>query len=581
MSTLAAYRRLLSNGALSRLFFGEFVSSIGDWLYLVALLVVVYQETGDPVLLGVVGAARVLPYVLLSVPAGIIADRYDRRLVLISTDLARGAIMVVLTLIVAFDGPLWAIVGLSILATCFSCFFGPTIGAYLPLMVRGEDELGPANSAWATLDNLAFVVGPAIAGILIATSGLTLAFALNAVSFGVVAIVLWGLPSRVLPEDEAVARPATTGDGVVGEPVETAPTAESALRLEPLKAPVLAPRAAIRPIVGLGTLDVVSGFVFGGLGVLTVLLATDRLHAGDEATGYLNAAIGVGGMVGAIASGALVLRPSLRVPLIIGAVLLAAGLAGLGLFDALAGALVAMTIASAGSLVSEVVSTTIFQRVVPDEIRGRALGTMATFSTLAYAAGSLLLPILATSLGYLPVFVASGIAVLAAAGAALALVGGGGLRAADPVVETLRRVSSLPLFTGVPPSALEKVAGRLRPVSVAAGTVVVREGEPADRFYVIESGSFVVDQGSGDATRRLRTMGPDEVFGELGLLRRAPRSATVTADTDGRLLAIEGTDFLELVSAGPGLASRLLDPRRVGMATSVPGELVMEEAAAG
>ena len=57
MSTIAAYRWLLSNGALSRLLFGEFVSSIGDWLYLVALLVVVYQATEDPVILGVVGLA--------------------------------------------------------------------------------------------------------------------------------------------------------------------------------------------------------------------------------------------------------------------------------------------------------------------------------------------------------------------------------------------------------------------------------------------------------------------------------------------------------------------------------------------
>ena len=87
MGILRAYRGLLVDRALIRLLFGEFVSSIGDWLYLVALLVIVYDRSKDPVLLGVVGAARVLPYVLLSVPAGIVADRYDRRLVLLVTDL--------------------------------------------------------------------------------------------------------------------------------------------------------------------------------------------------------------------------------------------------------------------------------------------------------------------------------------------------------------------------------------------------------------------------------------------------------------------------------------------------------------
>ena len=138
MSVLRAYRGLLSNGPLVRLLGGEFVSSIGDWLYLVALLIVVYQVSADPLLLGVVGAARILPYVFLSIPAGIVADRFDRRLVLLVTDVARGAIMLAIAWLVAVKGPLPAIVALAVLATCFSCFFGPTIGAYLPSLVRDE-----------------------------------------------------------------------------------------------------------------------------------------------------------------------------------------------------------------------------------------------------------------------------------------------------------------------------------------------------------------------------------------------------------------------------------------------------------
>ena len=105
IGALNAYRGVLSNSALVRLLSGEFVSGIGDWLYLVALLVVVYQESSDPLLLGIVGAARIVPYVLLSVPAGIIVDRYDRRLVLLVTDVARGLIMVALTIIVADGRP--------------------------------------------------------------------------------------------------------------------------------------------------------------------------------------------------------------------------------------------------------------------------------------------------------------------------------------------------------------------------------------------------------------------------------------------------------------------------------------------
>jgi hypothetical protein len=76
MRALAAYRSLLSNRPLSRLLGGEFVSGIGDWLHIVAILVAIYRESNDPAILGLFGAARVLPYVVLSIPAGIAADRF-------------------------------------------------------------------------------------------------------------------------------------------------------------------------------------------------------------------------------------------------------------------------------------------------------------------------------------------------------------------------------------------------------------------------------------------------------------------------------------------------------------------------
>src|SRR5918999_1826168 len=120
MGLFAAYWRLLANGPLTRLLVGEFVSSVGDWLYLVAILIVVYEEAQSPLLLGIVGAARVLPYLVLSVPAGIVADRFDRRLVLLVTDVARGLIMVVLMIVTAIGAPVIVVVILAIAATCFS-----------------------------------------------------------------------------------------------------------------------------------------------------------------------------------------------------------------------------------------------------------------------------------------------------------------------------------------------------------------------------------------------------------------------------------------------------------------------------
>ncbi len=215
MTVLRAYRKLLRNAPLTRLLVGEFVSSIGDWLYLVAILILVYQVTEDPFILGLVGAARVLPYLVLSIPAGIVADRFDRRLILLSTDVARGLLMLVIAAIVFLDGPIWLVIALAIGGTCFATFFGPAIGAYLPNLVEDEDQLGPANSAWSTLDNLAFMIGPAVAGILIAIGGLVVAFLLNAASFAVIAVVLWGLP-RNRPADDGA--PVDTEGGAAAAP---------------------------------------------------------------------------------------------------------------------------------------------------------------------------------------------------------------------------------------------------------------------------------------------------------------------------------------------------------------------------
>jgi hypothetical protein len=551
LSVLVAYRGLLRNRALTRLLVGEFVSSIGDWLYLVALLIVVYEASGSALVLGIIGAARVAPYIFLSVPAGIAADRFDRRLILIYTDVARGLIMVALAVITALNGPLWLVVALTILATCFSSFFGPTIGAFLPTLVN-ERELGPANSAWASLDNLAFVVGPAIGGLLIAAGGVPLAFVLNAASFAFVAYILWRLPSPT--RAPAAAAPAATE---AGSPAE-APAEPKAAALGDY----------VAPLSGLALIDLVGGFVFGGLSILTVIIAVDILQAGEAGTGFLNAAIGVGGLIGAVGSGALVLRRRLGPPLVAGGALLGLGLVVLGQSGSLAPALVAMTVASAGSLLMEVVSTTLFQRIVPDAVRGRALGVMETLSVGAYSVGSLALPLLAGVIGVTPVLVGSGIGMAAAALGGVLLVGRAAIQAPElgPIAA---RLAAVPIFAGLPPARIEAAAGQVVERGVEAAEAVIREGDAADRFYVITDGHFRVTQhaGADAAARELRTLGPGDVFGELGLLTGAPRSATVTAIEPGTLLALDGPAFLELAGSGPGLSSRLIDLYR-GASTS-------------
>jgi hypothetical protein len=212
-------------------------------------------------------------------------------------------------------------------------------------------------------------------------------------------------------------------------------------------------------------------------------------------------------------------------------------------------------------LVLEVVATTIFQRAVPDSIRGRTIGAMDTLTVSAYALGAFLAPILAAATGPVVVLLGFGIAMVAATLVGTILVGRSAASEMDPGAERFVRI---PLFDGLAPAALEQAARHLTRMRVTPGQVVVRQGDPADRFFHVLDGTFEVAQTKdpGGAPRFLRTLGPDDVFGEIGLLRGVPRTATVTATGDGTLLALDGGRFLELVGAGPGLTSRLLDVHR-------------------
>jgi MFS family permease len=541
---LSAYRRVFANSRLARLLAGEFISSIGDWLYLVALLIVVYQESHDALALGLVGAGRIAPYLIFAVPAGIAADRFDRRLILLTTDIIRGVLQVVLAILVFVSAPTLAIVGVAILAASASAFFGPAIGAYLPSLVEDEADLGPANSAWATLDHLAFFVGPAIAGILIATGGLVGAFLLNAASFAVVAVILATLPGRASVTEEAEPAPAA-GGAQDGAP-----------------APAGAWRSIIDRLPGIIVLDAATSFVGSGLGVLTVVVAVDSLGAGEAGTGYLNAAIGIGGVLAGIVAGWVVLR-RLDAGIVGASVVCGVGLVALASTRDLAPALVAIGVAVGALLLLDVINETILQRTVPDAERGRAMGVLQVPSAAAAIIGAFVAPVLADLYGVAAALIAIGVlATLIGAASVLLLRPTGALAPSrlDPRrLEVLRTGG----FAGLLPARLETAARRLVPLDVRAGEPVIDQGGTADHAYFIDSGRFKVEQRSagGDVTE-LRTMGPGEMFGEIGLLRSEPRTATVTAESDGRLFVLDREGFLGLVNAGPGLTTQLLDRYR-------------------
>jgi hypothetical protein len=214
------------------------------------------------------------------------------------------------------------------------------------------------------------------------------------------------------------------------------------------------------------------------------------------------------------------------------------------------------------------VSTTLFQRIVPDSIRGRTIGVMDTASVLAYATGSLVLPILAAR-DPLPALVGSGVAMAIGGGLAVLLLGRYAVQGST-INDDRQKLADVELFRGLNPAALETAMRAATLVPMHAADVVIRQGDPADRFYVIVQGEVEVTQttGPGSPQNLLRHMREGEFFGEIGLLSNVARTATVTAVTDGRLVALDREPFLELVSAGQGLTYRLLDLHRGATTTA-------------
>jgi hypothetical protein len=182
-----------------------------------------------------------------------------------------------------------------------------------------------------------------------------------------------------------------------------------------------------------------------------------------------------------------------------------------------------------------------------------------TVETLAEGLGSFLLPVLVTGIGAAVVLGSLALLMVAAALAGLVLIGRAATRAHTPFEATIARVAQLPLFAGASGASLESALERLVAVPVRTGETVIRQGEAADRFYIIESGTFSVTQEAADGSvTELRRLAPGDVFGELGLLNAAPRSASVTATSDGLVLALDGPAFGALVSGAASIRGRLL-----------------------
>ena len=380
---------LLGNARFLKLWAGQGLSFVGDAVSMVALVVLVADITGSASAVGGLLVARLLP-TLASPLFGVLADRLDRRAVLVVSDLARA----LLALGMVFTRELIALYVLVFLMGAARAIFNPTIRAAFPSVVGGGD-LTRANSLISGTFSVSITVGPALGGLLVAAVGVEVAFVIDSATFLVSAALLSLIP---LPGSRG-----EEGDSFTGE-------LRSGLSY------LAGARVPLAMVVG-AFLTVLAT----DLGTpAEVFLAKDTFGAGDAGYGLLVSVWGAG-MVG---GSALMAVLGDRVPLLpiyfCGVFVWALALVGAGLSPAFSLALGALMIAGISNGVDNVVTDTILQRQVPDALLGRVFSVrFAGYSvaeTLAYPAGGLLVD----ALGPRSTFLLAGSAT-AAAGVLIAL----------------------------------------------------------------------------------------------------------------------------------------------------------------
>jgi MFS family permease len=291
----------------------------------------------------------------------------------------------------------------------------------------------------------------------------------------------------------------------------------------------------------------------GALDVLFVVLALTVLDLGRPGAGFLNSAFGVGGVLGSAFSVVLIGRKRLAPYLLAGALAFGLALAAVGVTTRVIVAVLLLGVCGGGRALVDVTGRSLLQRVVPNESLSRAFGALEGLAMAGLAVGSILVPVLVISVG-----VRLSLLLIGALLPAAALLGWRGLQRAEATasvpVHALRILRSVPLFSGLDAPVLERLASSLASVAVPKGGVVFRQGDLGDLFYIIEEGmvQVVID---GEEVERL---GSSDFFGEIALLRRVPRTATIVAPTGARLHALDGDAFIEAVT-GQSELSRSAD----------------------
>jgi len=533
------YRSLFGIRDYRLLFAGLVTSQSGSWAYNVALVVYVFNATHSPAWVAAASMARFLSALLSSAFGGLVADRVERVRLMVTLDTIAMVVQAGLAVAAALNAPALLIIVLATLTSVTTASYDPTARATIPAVV-GEEHLAAANSVQAAVENLTIIIGPAIGGLLLLVGPAPLVFAINAATFGFSALVVSRVRARSVPGD------ATEG-GTLG----------------PIQQMGVGIRAffSSSTVVVLAGFSIVASFLYGTDTVLFVVLSKQQLGTGSEGYGYLLAALGVGGLVMAPFMNRI--SAMRRLGTIIVAALTVYGLptALLAVVHSPVLAFALEAVRGGGTLVVDVLAITALQRAVSPDVVARVFGVFFALVLSAIALGALLMPILLGAFGLTSTLLIVGFSIPALSLLSYPKVrqvdrqAVGQLAAIEPRIAVMQR---LDILGGASRATLERLALSAVEETVPARQVIIQEGDEADDFFVLVGGEAeVIAAGEAGVAQMLGTLTPPNYCGEIGLLARRPRTATVRAVTECSLYRIRGDEFVDALTAASLSAATL------------------------
>ena len=542
-----ALRTVFREPRLVRSLLSYLLFNTADLATWVALLVFAYDR-GGVTAAAMIATVQLLPPALVSPFGALIGDRLRRSRALAIGYVIQAATLSILAAALWADVPMPLIYLVAAADAIAASLTRPVYLAALPGYVNRPRELVAANSVSKMIEAGGIFIGPALAALILSDSAPWTVYAVFAAGQVLAAaLVFRWKPAPVVEGTDEQREPIGLRSAFAGLR-ELRRTRGAALMLSYIA---------------------VVWFVAGGVELLAVVLAVDVLGADDAAAGFLFSAAGIGGLIGAAASVLLAGRARLA-PVVAGSMILtgvSVALAGMSPALLIAGAL--YLVAATGRSLLDVAAWTLLQQRVRPRVMARVFGLQEGLIYGAQAGGMILVPALIALFGTTWAFAALGSLLPVAL-----LFTWRRLHRLDIVTAPAPSLALLrdnPIFGVLPPPDLEGLARRLQPLTVEAGEIVISQGQLGDRFYLIEEGK--VDVTVDGIPRPSR--GPGAFFGEIALLRSAPRSATVTAATPVKLQVLNRDAFLRAITGSPRAeqsADEVADRRLAAARPRRPGD---------